>query len=568
MNRRSFLKNSGMVAGAALPIALGVPALASGIASSSSVRAITRSRRGAPRIEAGLEPYTGAVTKEIILHLLRRTGFAPRYGEVSALTGGILTSIVEGLLTERPAPAEPGSWVGDKPDYTSTAQTTNRANMATFRNWWMKLCYGASATDTTAPNPLVERMVLFWSNHWVSEGAKVSIPQFLYWQNVLNRQYALGNFKDYAKAMTEDNAMVWYLDSYLSTKAKPNENFARELMELFTIGPFDTTNLRTPTADPVPNYSEVDIQQAARALTGWTMNLNAMTQYTQATFMANRFDTGADKAFLGQTGNWTHTDIVDIIFQQTDQPTQKNKVALFICTKLYAEFVYPDPGDPRSMSQPEYMRYCNPTNPIIQGMADTFVATNFSIRAVLKQLFISQHFFDTNTVGALIKDPVQFVLASTRSLEIVSAPEKDLMNTASALSGQGYSQFDQPPNVKGFPGYRTWISTTSLPTRNQYSDAIVPPNGGSPHYPIDTIALAKLVCDNDVTKYDDVTKLINALGSFLFPFAIASDQMTVLKDALLQGAQESEWSVSYPNANKMIQNLLSVMLRFAEFQLA
>ncbi len=567
MDRRSFLRTSGIAAGSAIAVSSTLPAFADGRMPPGG-SPLARTRRSAPNIEAGLDPYTGPVTKDIILHLLRRTGFAPRASEVSALTGGILTSIVDGLLTDRPAPAAPGSWVTDKPDFTSTAQTTNRNNLSAMRSWWMNLCYDASPTDTTTPNPLIERLVLFWSNHWVSEGAKVSVPQYLYWQNTLNRQFALGNFKDFAKAMTIDNAMVWYLDGYTSTKAKPNENYARELMELFTIGPFDTTNLLTPSADPVPNYSEVDIQQAARALTGWTLNQNAMSQYTTATFVASRFDSGADKTYLGQTGNFADTDVLDIIFTQIDQPTQKNKVALFICTKLYAEFVYADPGDPRTMSQADYQRYCNPTNPIIQQLADTFVSTGFSIRAVLRQLLTSQHFFDQNVIGAHIKDPVQFVLSATRGMEILTAPQTDLMNEAGTLTGQGYTQFDQPPNVKGFPGYRTWISTTSLPTRNQYTDLLFPPNAGNPKYGIDTIAFAKLVCGNDAATYDNVGNLITALAEYLFPLAIASDQMTVLKDALLQGAQESEWSVTYPNADKMLQNLISVMLRFAEFQLA
>ena len=558
MNRRSFLKQGGLAAGAALPLMSTAVRAADAPTRGSGVQSARGPRRTPPNTQAGLEPFAGALTMDLALHLLRRTGFGPRFSEAKAIVNGNPAQIVDAMLADQPQPTPP-SWASLQPDLTSAGQTVNATNMTDFRNWWMHIMY-------TSSNPLAEKMVLFWTNHFVSETAKVKVPQYIYWQNYLHRQYALGNFKDYTKAITIDNAMVWYLDSYLSTKAKPNENYARELMELFTIGPFDTTNLTDPTGKtaPVPNYTETELQQAARAITGWVMHTTSgMSTYTTADFRANLFDSGADKVFMGKTGNWSYTDIIDTIFEQLDSKTQKNKVALFICTKLYGYFVYDDPGDPTDTSV-DYTRYCNPLNPIIQGLADTFVSSGFSIRAVLRKLLLSSHFFDANTIGAQLKSPVDFILSATRQLELLTIKDSSLVQQSSALAGAGLSQLGQPPNVKGFPGYRSWISTSSLPSRNSITDSITK---GTPP-PFDMIALAKLYCDNDAAKYNDATALVKAFADFLSPIPLSATQLTALRDTLLNGAGVNDWSTTYPGANIDIQRMLSLILRFAEFQLA
>jgi uncharacterized protein (DUF1800 family) len=579
MNRRSFLTNTGLVAGAALPLVTSSKLFGANGGSSATnggaKTAAARSGRTTPNVQAGLDPFTGTLTPVLAAHLLRRTGFGPRYSEVAAVVAnGNISNIVQTMLTATAAPAPPGAWVSTAPllDGSQTSQTTNNTNMENLREWWMGLISSSGyPASGNVPNALLEKMVLFWANHFVSEYAKVKCPQYLYWQNTLNRQFAFGNFKDFLTAMTTDNAMLWYLDGYTNTVGNPNENYAREEMELFSIGPFDTTNLITPTASPVPNYTQTDITQSARANTGWTLDTAAMSSYTQGVFKANKHDTGADKLFMGQTGNWGYTDIINFIFQKIDSPTGKNQVGLFICTKLYGLFVYDNPGTPGSAN---YSSYCNPTNPVIQQMADTFASNNFSIQAVLQQLLTSQHFFDPSVIGAAIKSPIDFVISSTRQLEITGAPASYLYQQSASFTGAGETQLDQPPNVKGFPGYESWVSTASLPARNQFSDNALK-GGISGATVMDPIAFAKMVCNNDETQYDNAYNLIRACANFLLPFSLAasdpndpSSKMYALSNVLLNGATVNDWSTAYPNAAQSIQAMLQEMCRLADFQLA
>ncbi|HZV12566.1 MAG TPA: DUF1800 family protein [Candidatus Kapabacteria bacterium] len=583
MNRRSFIQNTGIAAGAALPLLSSTKLFGANGGSAArnggAKTAAARSGRGTPNIQVGLDPFTGTLTPALAAHLLRRTGFGPRYSEVAAVvSNGNVAQIVQSMLTATAAPTPPGPWVSTAPllDGSNTSQTTNNTNMENFREWWMGLIYSSGfPASTNVPNCLLEKMVLFWANHFVSEYAKVKCPQYLYWQNTLHRQYAFGSFKDYITQMSIDNAMLWYLDGYTNTVGSANENYAREEMELFTMGPYDTTNLINPTAQAVPNYTQTDITNSARANTGYQFTggnktPQALSQWTPGTYKANLFD-GSSKTYLGQTGNFGYTDIINIIFNQIDAPTQKNKVGLFICTKLYGLFVYDNPGTP---GDPNYASYCNRTNPIIQAMADTFANNNFSISAVLQQLLTSQHFFDPSVIGAAIKSPVDFVVSATRQFEILNAPNSYLYQQSASFTGSGETQLDQPPNVKGFPGYETWISTASLPARNQFTDSVFK-NGISGATPMDPIAFAKMVCNNDSTQYDNAYNLIKACANFLLPFTLdnsdpnnSSSKMYALSNALLNGASINDWSTSYPNAAQSIQAMLQLMCRLADFQLA
>ncbi len=538
-----------------------------------------RSGKVLPNVQATLAPYSNPLTFQLAAHLLRRTGFGPRYSEVNALVGVSASTAVANMMTTQAAPAPPGNWVYSAPllDSSKASQTTNQTNMQNFRDWWMGLIYGSAYPPaSTAQSALLEKMTLFWENHFVTEFAKVLAPQYLYWKNTMLRQNAFGNFQNIVQAITIDNAMLWYLDGWTSIVGNVNENYAREVMELFTIGPSD------PNGNP--NYSQTDIENSAKALTGWTLygftpsplGAGAMSQYTPGTYNAALHDTST-KTFLSQTGNFGNTDVINIIFQQTfnsfmGNSTVYNKVALFICKELYGLFIYDNPGEPTSS---DYSSYCNPTNPIIQQMAVTFAQNNFSIQAVLQQLLTSQFFFDPSVLGDEIKSPVEFVVSASRQLEVTTLPPDYLYQQSFSITGSNETQLDQPPNVAGFPGYESWINAATLPQRNQFSDGIisgVSTNGTS--YSVDTIAFAQLVCNNDATVYNDATQLILACAAFLLPFPLDTDttdpstKISALQTALLSGASVSDWSTAYPGAAASIGLMLQLMLKLADYQLA
>jgi len=209
----------------------------------------------------------------------------------------------EQLLKDLEIPEPPGDWVNEIPN--SADGQLNRDRFNEMSDWWLSLMTNQGYT-------IREKMVLFLHNHFVSEYEVVKIPQYMYIQNKLFREYSLGNFIDLTKNVTIDPAMLRYLNGVENTKNKPNENYARELLELFTIG--------------IGNYTEDDIKEGARALTGWRLN------GLEAVFVSNLFD-GGIKNFLGEQGNFNHENIIDIIFS-------KDATSKFLCGKLYAEFVH------------------------------------------------------------------------------------------------------------------------------------------------------------------------------------------------------------------------------------
>ena len=277
-------------------------------------------------------------------------------------------------------------------------------------------------------NNLRDRISFFWSNHFVTEIDIYEGPAFLYeYTNCLQRN-ALGNFKTFVSEMGLTNAMLYYLDGAYNNGNNPNENYARELYELFTLGDGN-------------GYTEDDIIETARALSGYTER--GEIRWTPVTFDPTTHDTGT-KTIFGQSGNWGYDDVHDILFAQ-----RPNEIAQFICKKLYEYFVHPDSDDATGNAQT-----------IISGMAATFVSNNFEIAPVIAELFKSQHFFDENAIGVIIKSPFDMYLHMIN--ETGFAYDDSNLSFAlesSALVGQ--SLFD-PVDVAGWQRDRQWINTNFI----------------------------------------------------------------------------------------------------------
>lgn len=295
------------------------------------------------------------------------------------------------------------------------AEQDDREQARQIQRWWLKRMI-------ETPRPLEEKLTLFWHGHFATSYRTIEDSYHMFKQNQLFRANAAGSYSALMHQIIRDPAMIRYLDNNNSRKGKPNENLARELMELFSLG--------------VGNYTEDDIKQGARALTGYTFRGDDF-------FFDQRNHDNGDKSILGRRGTMNGDDFVDAILQQ-------RACAQYICTKLYRFFVrdYPT-GDAQADKA---------ALAVINDMASLFRSKDYEVSPVLRRLFQSQHFYDGSVRGEQIKSPVQLVVGAVRSL---NTPVRDL---GAVLSGMRYMGQDIlfPPSVKGWDGGRAWINTATM----------------------------------------------------------------------------------------------------------
>ena len=485
------------------------------------------SRPVAPKLayaSAGLEPYTPSAeqpwNEHRAAHLLRRTLIGPKPTEISEAMNSTPEAVVDRLL-EMPflPPFGPDNWVNNDPFVRpdKAQRKIERAQVDQTRAWWMELIVNQEYS-------IQERMVLFWHDHFATQAKDVKRPQLVYLQNFLLRKYAVGNFKTLVEEITRDPAMIYYLDNNTNKVGKPNENYARELMELFTLGE--------------GNYTEHDVGESARALTGWVVEAK------KPVFKTSRHDK-AQKTFLGQTGNFDEQNIIDIIFQQP-------AAAEFIVGKLYKEFVYEHPDET-----------------VVAELAQILRDNNFEIKPVLKALLLSAHFYDPAIIGAKIKTPIELVAGTARSLGFKAGDGKSisaeyLVRIADVL---GQKLLD-PPNVAGWPGYRIWISTVTLPERHKMTDEIVdakPRNFGGTHFTTlntDTVGFVK-----SFPNPYDAEKLVRSMGECLTPFPVDEGRHEMFMATLLEGADAYDWDPDDIAAPRRIKNIMKLIFELPDYQL-
>ncbi len=294
----------------------------------------------------------------------------------------------------------------------------DRRMLGDLRRWWVGLMIETDA-------PLRENLVLLWHSHFASRHRNVRDTYLMYQQNQMFREHAAGSFAELAKAVVHDPAMLKFLNNDQNNKRKPNENLAREFMELFTLGE--------------GNYAEKDIKQGARALTGYHVDDNDFE------FNERRHD-GSKKTVLGETGQFDGDDFVDVLL---DQPACPRYIAL----KLYRYFVA-DVSDHLDEVPGE-------NKAVVQRIAVMLRKNDYQITPVLEVLLKSRHFYDPEVVGRKIKSPAQLVIGTTRTL---GTPTRSLGTLSDGMRTMGQDLFD-PPSVAGWDGGRNWINTSTLFTR-------------------------------------------------------------------------------------------------------
>ncbi len=429
---------------------------------------------GSPRrITSGLNPYAGPWTENEIIHLLKRTMFGAKKADIDYFRTRTVSQAVDELINPtapQPNPpvkeyatsTQPGTpdtniiqgttWINDI-NNDGTVQTQRRTS---YKKWWT----GAMINQDRS---IREKLQLFWVDHFGNETVDIGNGNWVYMQHNLLRQHALGNFKQMVDAITKDIGMLRYLNGYLNIASAPDENYARELMELFTLG-----------KGPGSQYTENDVKEAAKVLTGWQINGTTYTTVfnaarhstvnkTFSSFFNNTVITGRTGATAGQL---ELTDLVNMIFA-----TQE--CAKFLCRKFYRFFVY-------------YTIDAATETNVIEPLAAIFRNSNYDIKPVLSALFKSEHFFDVLNQNCYIKNPADHIIGSLREMNTVFPALTDwdtnygmwnFFYSSMVLTGMN---LHDPPNGSGMTAYYTepvfheiWINSDSLPKRNQFTDTMV-----------------------------------------------------------------------------------------------
>ncbi len=568
MDRRSFMKQLGGVSG----LAVAGPALAnaSEITASSPfstpqhLHALSNSSRQRAQLTSTLAPWAPTALQpwdtHTINHLYRRAGVGATLAEIAAAKGKTPAAVIDALLddsllsTKMPAdPIYSDKWLHVMP-YLGSDATQQQSQMTKY------YAYNADIRNHMAENlakpevMLREKMVQFWMNHLVIEEIKVYYPQIIYRYVDRIRRGAWGNFKQMIKDITVEAAMLYYLDGVYNYRTAPNENYARELLELFTLG---VTN-----KDGIPNYTEDDIRAMAKALTGYTIDATAQPPNVIASKYVIAQHDATLKTIFGVKKQWglasagVADDIIDNLFDKKGA-----QVAWYICSKLYQSFVYHDISGATERA-------------IIDQMAQTFVASNWELKPVLAQLLKSEHFFDEANIGANIKSPIEHVLGMPRQFDFkLDSWQVGSLNYYSAASGQALLD---PPNVKGWPGYRTWISTTTLPYRNYLAYLLnvssLPAYGadsfGKPNTAVTFSNELLTTWAKQLANYNgELDALISEISDYLCAQQPSSAAQAYIKGHLLPNAYE--WS-KLTDADKIIplRTILYYTMSLADYQLS
>jgi hypothetical protein len=357
-------------------------------------------------------------------HLFRRAAFGATLEELRQAERRGLSATLDLLLKGEPDSDELLPALLTAGQYTAASNSS-----ASLRGWWL-YCMLRSG------HPLREKMTLFWHNHFATSIAKVQSTREMFNQNKLLREHALGKFGPFLLAISKDAAMLHWLDSNSNIKGKPNENYAREVMELFSLG--------------VGHYMEKDIREAARAFTGWHTDSDGFG----FEFNPALHDDGV-KRVLGQSGKWNGDDVIAILLKQP-------AAARFLVRKLYHFLV---------------SETYEPPDRFLEPLADSFRRSDYDISSLVRTILSSRHFFSAYAFRQRIKSPVEFVLGSVRSVyREYDAKDKNhrpltQQDLVAPIDSMGQLLF-APPNVKGWRGAKAWLNTATMLARDNFAQSL------------------------------------------------------------------------------------------------
>lgn len=540
------------------------------------LKPIQKSTASTTVVFTGLEPYEGPWAFEQAAHLLRRTTFSPTKATIQeALDQGFDATIIQ-LFSAALEPAPPiyydteqdpnvplgETWI-DAPLLEGVNLTVSRRR--SLHAWTMKLINEEGIS-------VREKLSLFWVNHFAIQGGNDMRVSYQYIS--LIKAHVWGNFRQLIKDITINPAMLLFLNGNTNTDGSPNENYAREVLELFTIG-------KGPIAGPgdYTYYTEEDVVQMARILTGWRIfgyNTQNPDISPGSFFRANRHDIG-DKQLSHRFGNAVISDmgadeyshLIDIIFE-------KDEVARNICRQLYQWFVYYKIDDIT-----EEM--------VIEPLAQLLIENDYEIKPILETLFRSTHFFDMLNVGPMIKNPLSFVAGIVKENNMpfsedwrVELATYNNLYTRVKNTGMDYYAVPQVAGWKAYYQsplfYRNWINSTSLQARSEFATKLAN-NGYSfmgQRYQLDHLSFIATLEDPQ-----DPNTMIAEIVKLMLPQPLHESQLLALKELLIPGLPDFEWTVGYTDylnnpdneelrtaVNNKLQDFFEGLFSMAEYQLS
>lgn len=501
-----------------------------------------------------LDEKTDTLNYADALHLLRRVSFHPNPEQVNQIVGKTPAEAFDTIVGDgtepSPVPTQSmNSWLNvleENPldnlpqDIRAEIEGRQRSHYFELSNWWLDNMRNEGF-------PSIEKLTLFLHSTWCTEFTYDTLallpPPLLYRNNDTLRKNRLADYNKIAEAVSQDGAMIMYQSLFYSGKDAPNENYMRELMELFTLGIGD---LETGNA----NYTEGDIREGARALTGWRtvaylgQNGAPANRPFETFFVKAQHDTAGKKIMqFGQISPITDDEntedlvrskevsgLIDILFNERGL-----SIARFICEKILRFFVYSDPGA------------ANMT--IINELAQYMSTNNYNLRKVYKKLFTSQYFFSDEVRGCQIKTPPEFIIGLERMLGV------DFDSLQQGKSRTSVTSLEQllydPPNVGSWKAYRTWLSTTTFPLRIKYAKEII-------------TSLTNTQLFDLVKKFPDYntnfTNLLSNLTNYFLPVSLSQTRLDAFKQILLNGMQESEWLSEVSSNNSSVAQGMRLFL--------
>lgn len=472
----------------------------------------------------GMGTQTAPLTLEQAVHLYRRTSFGADEATLQAAVGRPAAVVVDEIVDAalNPPPADPdwsNIYDGTPAERAARARETK---YGLFRNMLQ--------------NGLQEKMMMFWYDHFGTNYREHNRPVFTHQVNQLYRSKGLGDFFELLSDNGKSPDMLRFLNGWVSVKGGANENYAREVLELFTMSQYDL--------DGGVNYTESDIIEAADAFTGWRINNTTLQGY----FTASRWDERADKVIFGVEGAHDFDAVIGLIKSERGYQT-----AQYICTKLYQLFVYQEPN--RSA---------------INAMTNTFINSDFNIAAAVKKILRSPHFFQEKARGVRYKDPTENFVVAFKESEMV--PDDDTYNEGTFRRMEIATQLCgmivlENPDVSGPPGHRGWAAIATIGNKWDQAEKIIK-GVYSDISEQNLTAWAQTACSsatNPVVIVEEIVKRI-------FSRPLDPELMVVLEDAFKGNIPDEEfengtWDWFYPDANQQVNNLLVEAYRFPEYHL-
>jgi uncharacterized protein (DUF1800 family) len=526
-------------------------------------------------LNTSYEKFNEYIDDQSLKHLLNRVLFGLQIEVFNKLKGKNIDDLIEIVFSKSIEPLPPvnhyenttkdstGVSFGDT--WVNSAYgdgTINSRRRQSLRSWWIQRLYFQDDNIT-------EKMILFWHNHFATEMSVYDDARMGYRYLNTIRKHAFGNFKELVKAISIDPAMLIYLNGNSNTKTAPDENYARELMELFTLG-----------KGPNSNFTEEDIKSAAKILTGYRINRNPLNSY----FQANRHDSSNktfssffnNKVIEGHSGDYAQNELDDLI----NMIFEVEEVSLYLVRRLYLFFFYYE-------ITPEV------ESNFIKPIAKIFRENNFEVLPILKIMFSSQHFFDLALRGCMIKSPIDHLIGTTKLLDPSWPDYKNslteyylLANDLFVIAEREQQKLLDPPSVAGWPAYHQspvfysiWINSSTLPERTKFTDNFVSKgyrrnNQSILFNPISFLKKFK--------KPEDPNALMNELEFWLLNISISQSlKMKLKKDILLDG-QDSDYywtelwndALNIPSTNNLsmvnsrLKSVISYLIALPEYQLS